>query len=571
MLSDTDKEIVHLLSEHRVITTQQFHKLLGIPERTVRYRLERLRSLGIAGRSSIYVERGRSAFHWWPTRLADSYHRGEPVPRSGERDEPNQLFLRHAAGLTGIYGAVVQLCESSGLAIHSWLREIEAKEEFAEGSRPTAIVPDVTLILGSSEVEYRAFIELDMGTMSLPRLGRKLRAYAAYGRRKAWRARHPFVPPLLFVTTSWRRAEAVLRLFEAKCRMVERDLQPSSLLNPPERAILAVCSEASTPETAFSEPVWTDPYGRDGLTVIELLHPAWERWAQAEQERRAEALRRHQHQERLAADPDARRSEIQARDLIHKYDNHLDELEDEPQKAMRILLESTSPMSRIEKAAFGFFERRVNPNGDGEPIGKPIEVSDQESEATETLRLWTLQKQQEHLGQLYGRFPESPTVISSIRRLESQLLLSAIDLRFLDSQIEGDFTVHRRQGNDRATYLTWRDSEVRQSIAQGRLIERLRTSRDQEAKAIDLERLSICTRCEQVVVTSTGGGGLGIESCPFCRNSAIRLKVAVSQGLALPDGEGFWRVCHPPMPEWIASNSPQVDSGSAEDRGEMTQ
>lgn len=83
-------------------------------------------------------------------------------------------------------------------------------------------------------------------------------------------------------------------------------------------------------------------------------------------------------------------------------------------------MESTSPMSRIEKAAFGFFERRVDPNGDGKPISKPIEVSDQESEATETLRLWTLRKQQEHLGQLYGRFPESPTVISSIRRTEAR-------------------------------------------------------------------------------------------------------------------------------------------------------
>ena len=104
-----------------------------------------------------------------------------------------------------------------------------------------------------------------------------------------------------------------------------------------------------------------DPYGRDGLPVIELLHRAWERWAQAEEERKTVALRRHQHQERLAADPEARRSDIQTRDLLHKYANHLDELEDEPQKAMRIMLDSTSPMSRIEKAAFGFFERRVIP------------------------------------------------------------------------------------------------------------------------------------------------------------------------------------------------------------------
>jgi len=76
--------------------------LLDSNERTVRYRLERLNKLGIAGRSQPYADKGTSPFHWWPTRLADSYSRGQRLPRGGERSAPNESFLRHAAGLTGV-------------------------------------------------------------------------------------------------------------------------------------------------------------------------------------------------------------------------------------------------------------------------------------------------------------------------------------------------------------------------------------------------------------------------------------------------------------------------------------
>lgn len=50
MLSDTDREIVHVLVEHRVASTQQIASLLGLPERTARHRLGRLYELGLAAR-----------------------------------------------------------------------------------------------------------------------------------------------------------------------------------------------------------------------------------------------------------------------------------------------------------------------------------------------------------------------------------------------------------------------------------------------------------------------------------------------------------------------------------------
>src|SRR6266511_2207208 len=48
-LSATDREIVAVLSEHRVATTQQISSLLELPGRTARYRLDRLWKLGMCG------------------------------------------------------------------------------------------------------------------------------------------------------------------------------------------------------------------------------------------------------------------------------------------------------------------------------------------------------------------------------------------------------------------------------------------------------------------------------------------------------------------------------------------
>src|SRR5918994_4024442 len=45
-LSATDRDIVAVLSEHRVATTQQIATLLELPERTARYRLDRLWKAG---------------------------------------------------------------------------------------------------------------------------------------------------------------------------------------------------------------------------------------------------------------------------------------------------------------------------------------------------------------------------------------------------------------------------------------------------------------------------------------------------------------------------------------------
>lgn len=313
MMSDTDREIVHVLVEHRVATTQQIAALLGIPERTARHRLGRLYELGLAGRPERrgYSQEGSAPYVWWPTRVADAYATGAPTPRGGERDVPGTVFREHAMAVTWLNVAFVMLGKSLGLELVSWTRE--ARESFVYGDRLTAIVPDATVVLTSGEAEYRAFIEVDMGTMSTTRLAQKLGGYAAYVRLGAWRERHPFCPVLLFLTITEARAERVVKKFEEKWRWEERH---SKLYDTPHRLqafFISACSAARTPEIAVREPVWITRDGLDGLTLEELLQPAWEAFRQEQERQRAVEEERRAELARLRSSPEARRAQIRDR------------------------------------------------------------------------------------------------------------------------------------------------------------------------------------------------------------------------------------------------------------------
>jgi hypothetical protein len=133
-MTDADRELVDQVVEHRVATIQQLPALLDMPERTVRYRMERLRLLGMVGRSTPPVAKGKAADHWSPTKNADSWAKGTPVPRGDERKPPGTSFLVHSAAITGPYVALLRLCEA-GLTLVTWRRESDAKERFEARER----------------------------------------------------------------------------------------------------------------------------------------------------------------------------------------------------------------------------------------------------------------------------------------------------------------------------------------------------------------------------------------------------------------------------------------------------
>ena len=230
-VTDHDRRLLTLLCEQRVLTQTQLERLLAdTPARTLRYRTERLTRQGLVGRSRPYRDKGSAPFHYWPTRASDAFVRGEPVPRGGERAEPNPQFLHHAERLSELYVLLAVQAPTVGLRLHSFRREGEARELFRAGGRERALAPDALIHLHDENGRgLLAFVELDLGTMSHARLKTKATGYAAYAAQASWTESHPYLP--LPALPHHHRDEGD-RVPEDP-RRAARQARPRQLLHPP--------------------------------------------------------------------------------------------------------------------------------------------------------------------------------------------------------------------------------------------------------------------------------------------------------------------------------------------------
>lgn len=139
-LADVDRRVLAVLCEHRVVRQDQLQRLFpDIPSRTLRYRTRRLHDLGLVGRSRPYRELGSAPNHHWPTRRANCVMKGDPIPRGGERNRPNPLFLAHAAALTELYVTLAVGGPSVGLSLLDYRREGDTREPFTHLRKERAL------------------------------------------------------------------------------------------------------------------------------------------------------------------------------------------------------------------------------------------------------------------------------------------------------------------------------------------------------------------------------------------------------------------------------------------------
>jgi hypothetical protein len=201
-----------------------------------------------------YADQGSAPYHWWPSRLADAFHRGRELPRGGEREQPQEQFLRHAAAITGLYVALVRLAPSLGWELLAFAREVEAREEFTLRDRRAAIVPDAFVVIREGEAEYHAMVEIDRGTMSIPRLSRKLSLYLRWVDSGTWSERHPYVPGLLVATTTPRRVEQVVAKAEERARAESRTAETHPGAMAIAHMVIAACDCVHRPRPRSSIP-----------------------------------------------------------------------------------------------------------------------------------------------------------------------------------------------------------------------------------------------------------------------------------------------------------------------------
>ncbi len=271
-LCGIDHDILGLLQAHRVLTTPQLITLTGRPERTIDYRLARLRERSLVDRTRPYAASGSAPFYCWLTRSGARLVEGtSPAPGKGP---PNPLFLRHTAAIAGLYVALLDAVPSVGLTLSEWRRDEDAWEDWSNYHGAGRLRPDayaeLHLDVDGAEGVAGAFVEVDFATMDQARLRAKVARHGRYCAETVWWDRHPCCPALLLVTTS----EARVNHFLAG---VERDRPRPS---PYEREhpahydqLVAACAAVASPEEAVTAPVWRAAVADAPVTLAQLLAP----------------------------------------------------------------------------------------------------------------------------------------------------------------------------------------------------------------------------------------------------------------------------------------------------------
>lgn len=565
-VSDTDRDILDALVEHRVATAAHLSVLLEVPERTIRYRFAQLKAKGYVRAVRPPAAKGSSPDHWCPTRKADSWAKGERAPGGGDKAAPSTTFVEHSAAITALYVALLKA--TPGLGLTEWARESAAAEEFEWRSRPRKIVPDAFIVLADKEAAYRAFVEVDLGSMSMTRLSQKLSGYAAYYAARAWADIHPFPPVLLLATTSEARAEGAIARFEQRLAQAERHSHSYHYRGRDEWVPeMGACACARYPDEAVREPVWLSSGGGDGLYLTDLLRPVWERWAEREQARQQEDERREQWRQSLRADLERCRKELQACGSSRSFEDLAEAFDQQGSLALKLLLQRDHEMDATERAAFAFFSRRLgwNRRGDLTAADDPRPPSEQERRAVHCLVGDYAERQKRYVARLYARGPDSSAIRQAITHLDGGDLLRHDEL----TRLLGVIAAHRNNLSElerrRRAYITWRAQAVARARRAKRALARLVFDPGRAAEAIDFERLWFCKDCGQIAIPSERD--LATPKAPDCSLCNLRastgLAEALTEGLVGPDEDGFWAVCQHPVPAWVLEEAARPLATSA--------
>jgi len=247
-----DLQLIAMLDQHRVLTTDQVHRLLFQAERTCQLRLAELRDLALVERFRFHRPSG-GTFPWhWTLGLnghrfaAAAAGRAEPTARSAAQLVARMSANPHLPHLLACNEFFVRLAaharRSPAARLPRWWSEARATAEFQ------MVRPDGHGIWTVDERTVGFFLECDRNTEAQRRLVGK---FAAYERLAATVGAH--YPVLLWLSSPER----------------ERAVQTTLRREPP-----AVPVATATHDSDPAGPVWLPVHGtvRVGLHQMESSH-----------------------------------------------------------------------------------------------------------------------------------------------------------------------------------------------------------------------------------------------------------------------------------------------------------
>lgn len=231
-LSERDWGILHFLHQHRYATTEQVRRaffvehanLAAATHACVRVlgRLVTQRILTRLERRVGGARRGSAGYIWCLDTIGDRLTRAEGGSRK-RMLEPSLAFLTHTLAVTEIHVQLQEAAMTGAFQLTTVQVETEAWRDYVAPSGARSILkPDLMVTLSSDAYDDHWYIEIDLGTESLPVLLRKCWAYEDYRRTGRAQAEHGVFPRVLWVLPTTARVERLRTAIAAVPRLPDR-------------------------------------------------------------------------------------------------------------------------------------------------------------------------------------------------------------------------------------------------------------------------------------------------------------------------------------------------------------
>jgi len=220
-LTERDLAVLDSLFQHRFLTRQHIQALHftdpGSP-RPAQRRLHRLRQDGLVLRRRLTQPDGsrdpEPYYALTPDGAQIVAYRNQLPPRQLRKRAgdalSNPLFVRHALTAADFHCALVHAARSHDghcCPVEWWQGEHVAETSFSDRGKELLLRPDGYVRYQAGDDIHHLLVEIDLATMSIPRLRAKLERYRAYLHSGAWRDRYPVFPKLLLLTSSHDRID----------------------------------------------------------------------------------------------------------------------------------------------------------------------------------------------------------------------------------------------------------------------------------------------------------------------------------------------------------------------------
>jgi hypothetical protein len=231
-LSERDWAILRFLSQHRYATTMQLRRIFFTDHATqsaatracvrVLGRLLTHRLITRLDRRVGGVRHGSAAFVWGLDAIGDRLIRASGNTKFRVY-EPSPAFLAHALAITEVHVQLHEAATSGAFSLTLVQVETEAWRTYVAPHGSSSILkPDLMVSVSSDEYDDHWYLEIDLGTESLPVVLRKCRAYDEYRRTGRAQTEHGVFPRVLWVVPTVARVARLIAAIAAEPRLPDR-------------------------------------------------------------------------------------------------------------------------------------------------------------------------------------------------------------------------------------------------------------------------------------------------------------------------------------------------------------